>query len=459
MINKNRVKISDILSSDWLDKEAFVYGWIRTSRFSKNVCFIELNDGSSFKSLQLVIDMQSISIDESKMQTGTCISAKGLIVKSPGADQSCEMQVSEVKIVGLADETYPIQKKRHSLEFLREIPHLRCKTNTFFATFKVRSKLAKAVHDYFQDRNFLYIHSPIITLNDCEGGSEAFQITTLNLKEVKEKGLDYSADFFKRPAYLTVSGQLEAEPFALTHGAVYTFGPTFRADPSDTPRHAAEFWMIEPEMAFYDLDDLLELIEDFIKNITRKIKDNCQSELEFFKNFIEPELDNRYAVLLDHKFERIDFAEAIEILKQADRKFEVEPKWGEDLTMEHERYLVDEHFKKPVFITNYPENFKSFYMRINEDGKSVACVDLLVPGIGEIISGSQREERYDFLEKRMLAKGMEKSLYEWYLQTRLWGSAPHAGFGLGFERMIMYLTGMKNVKDVIPYPRAARKIY
>lgn len=323
----------------------------------------------------------------------------------------------------------------------------------------MRSKLAAAIHNYFQKKDFVYLHTPIITVNDCEGGSEAFQVTSLNLNEVKDKGLDYANDFFKQPAFLTVSGQLEAEPFALSHSAVYTFGPTFRADPSDTPRHAAEFWMMEPEMAFYDFEDLLDLIEDFVKSVTREIQGTCPTEIEFFQKYIEPDLKQRYAAILDGKFERVDFAEVIEILKKSGQKFENQPEWGEDLFIEHERYLVDEYFKKPVLVTNYPENFKSFYMRLNEDGRSVACVDLLLPGIGEVVGGSQREERYEHLKKRMEQKKMDPKLYEWYLETRRWGSAPHSGFGLGFERLVMYLTGMKNVKDVIPYPRAARKIY
>lgn len=461
MLNTQRTKISEIIKDSFEPKEVSVYGWIKTVRSSKNLFFIELNDGSCFESLQLVLDASSakLTFGEGDLLTGVCISATGTIVSSPAQGQKNEMQVKDLQIVGPVDADYPMQKKRHTMEFLRSYPHLRAKTNTFYAVFKMRSKLAAAIHNYFQKKDFVYLHTPIITVNDCEGGSEAFQVTSLNLNEVKDKGLDYANDFFKQPAFLTVSGQLEAEPFALSHSAVYTFGPTFRADPSDTPRHAAEFWMMEPEMAFYDFEDLLDLIEDFVKSVTREIQGTCPTEIEFFQKYIEPDLKQRYDAILDGKFERVDFAEVIEILKKSGQKFENQPEWGEDLFIEHERYLVDEYFKKPVLVTNYPENFKSFYMRLNEDGRSVACVDLLLPGIGEVVGGSQREERYEHLKKRMEQKKMDPKLYEWYLETRRWGSAPHSGFGLGFERLVMYLTGMKNVKDVIPYPRAARKIY
>lgn len=448
MLNNKRTLISDIKLVD-RNQEVVVYGWIKTIRNSKDIFFIELNDGSCFESLQL------ISGKDFFLSLGMCIRAIGTIVRSPAKEQEFEMQVKEIEIIGNIDKDYPIQKKVHGMEFLREYPHLRPKTNTFYAVFKIRSKLAYLIHNYFQVKNFTYIHTPIITINDCEGGSEAFQVTNLDLK----KDIDYNKDFFKQQAYLTVSGQLEAEPFALSHNAVYTFGPTFRADPSDTPRHAAEFWMIEPEMALYDLEDLIILIEDFIKHITLNIKDYCLTEIEFFEKYIEPKLHERYDCILNNKFEKIQFSEAIKILQESNKKFKNYPLLDKDLSIEHERFLVDEYFKKPVFVINYPKSFKSFYMRINNDNNTVSCVDLLLPGIGEIISGSQREERYDILKKRMMEKNMDLKLYRWYLETRRWGTAPHSGFGLGFERILMYLTGIDNIKDVIPYPRAARKIY
>ncbi len=461
MINKLRNKIADIISKDFIDKEVKVWGWIRTSRFSKNVSFIQINDGSSFDSLQLVIDNNELSFDKTGYLTGACITATGIVKKSLGEGQSIEVNVKDIKIFGGADESYPLQKKKHTLEFLRDFPHLRNKTNTFFSLFRVRNELARAIHEYFQDKGFLYTHSPILTVNDCEGAGETFKVSTLNLDnlQLKDGKVNYEEDLFRKPVFLTVSGQLEAEPFALSHGEVYTFGPTFRADPSDTPRHASEFWMIEPEMSFYDIDDLMELIEDFVKYLAITLKERCKKELAFFNEFIETELENRYNTLINEKFAVVTYTEAIQILNTCDEVFENKAVWGEDLFTEHEKYLADKYFKRPVFVTDYPEKFKSFYMRINEDEKTVSCLDLLVPQIGEILTGSQREERYDMLEKRLEKKGMEKSLYNWYLETRRWGTAPHSGFGIGFERVLMYLTGMKNIKDVIPFPRAARKVY
>ncbi len=461
MINKERIKISEAIQEAHINKTVNIWGWIKTSRFSKKVSFIQVNDGSCFESLQLVIDNDKLAFDKTGYLTGACINATGKIKKSPGQEQSVELDVETIKIVGNIDEAYPLQKKRHTFEYLRSVPHLRSKTNTFFAVFRVRNELARAIHEYFQAKGFLYIHSPIFTVNDCEGAGETFKVTTLDLNNlpIVDKQVNYEEDLFKKPIYLTVSGQLEAEPFALSHGEVYTFGPTFRADPSDTPRHASEFWMIEPEMAFYDQEDLMILIEDFVKDITLKIKERCKPELEFFSKFIEKDLFQRYDSLLNKKFTKISYTEAIKILNECGEDFENEAVWGEDLFTEHEKYLAEKHFKAPIFVTDYPENFKSFYMRLNDDQKTVACLDLLVPGIGEILTGSQREERYDMLEKRLEQKGMELSLYQWYLETRKWGSAPHSGFGIGFERMLMYLTGMKNIKDVIPFPRAARKVY
>ena len=460
MINGKREKIKKILSEPEFGKEVTVYGWIRTARFSKNVYFISINDGSCFDNLQLVID-DTENTPKNLLLTGATVKAIGKIVESPGNEQKCEMLVKSLEIIGESDEKYPLQKKRHTLEFLRTMPHLRSRTNTLFAVFNIRNELARAVHNYFQNKGFLYLNSPILTKSDCEGAGEMFQVTTLKLDEIDKNAnpLDYTKEFFKEPVNLTVSGQLEAEPYALSHGEVYTFGPTFRADPSTTPKHASEFWMIEPEMAFYDFEDLMILIEDFIKSVTRDVKDSCPSELAFFKKFINKELDKRYDAILNNKFEKITYTEAIDILRKSKKNFENEPVWGEDLFSEHERYLTDEYFKKPVFVTDYPSSFKAFYMRENEDGKTVACLDLLVPYVGEIITGSQREERYDVLKRKIEEKGMDENVYEWYLDIRKWGSAPHSGFGLGFERLIMYLTGMENIRDTIPYPRNKGKIY
>ena len=462
MINKNRTKIKEIIEGDSVGKEFEIWGWVRTSRFSKNVGFIEVNDGSTIESLQLVAkDKVLEGLDGAGYITGASINAKGIIEESSGSGQSKELKIQEISLIGKVDEEYPLQKKKHSLEFLREYPHLRSRTSTFLSLFRVRNELAKAIHDFFQGKGFLYTHSPIFTVNDCEGGGETFQATSLDLNKLpmKDGKVDYGKDIFRKPVYLTVSGQLEAEPFALSHGEVYTFGPTFRADPSNTPKHAAEFWMIEPEMAFYDFEDLKDLIEEFVKFLATRIKITCEKEINFFSENFEPGLLKRFDTIIKEGFAVVSYTDAIEILKASRKKFENEAVWGQDLFTEHERYLAEEHFGKPVFVTNYPESFKSFYMRINEDKKTVACLDLLVPGIGEVLTGSQREERYKMLKERMEQKGMEEDLYKWYLETRRWGSAPHSGFGIGFERILMYFTGMKNIRDVIPFPRAGRVIY
>jgi len=458
VINQKRTRVRDVLAGELIGKEVELWGWIRTARSSKEIMFIHLNDGSSFKSLQLVTDTGVMEIDRANLLTGTTIHVSGTVVESPGKEQSCEVQVKSLDIIGMIDEKYPLQKKRHSFEFLRTLPHLRGRTNTFLAVIKVRNELSRAIHDFFQENNFIYLHTPIITINDCEGAGETFQVTTVK-QQNDESTEETSREFFGQPAYLTVSGQLEGEAYALSHGEIYTFAPTFRADPSDTPRHAAEFWMIEPEMAFYDFEDLRILIERFVKYITLKIKERCADEIEFFQKWIEKDLDKRYAGILEKEFASISYTEAINILIKHKDKFENEPVWGADLFSEHERFLVEQVYKQPLFVTDYAANFKAFYMRLNDDRKTVACLDLLVSGIGEILTGSQREERYDILENRMTEKGMEKELYEWYLQTRKWGTAPHSGFGIGFERMLMYLTGMKNIRDVLPFPRAGRKIY
>lgn len=460
MINGKREKISEILKKQEIGKKCTLYGWIKTARFSKNVYFLSISDGSCFDKIQVVVD-DTESVDRSQLLTGACVKIEGTVVESPGKNQSCEILASDVEVIGPSDDKYPLQKKRHTLEFLRTMPHLRPRTNTLSATFNVRSKLAMAIHEYFQNKGFFYIHPPILTNSDCEGAGETFQVTNLDLDALAASGkkVDYSMDFFGEPVSLTVSGQLEAEAFAMSHGEVYTFAPAFRADPSTTQIHAAEFWMIEPEMAFYDFEDMLILIEDFVKAITQRIKDTCQTEIEFFAKFINKELMERYDAILNNNFERITYTDAIEILRKNLNKFENEPVWGEDLFKEHERFLTDTHFKKPVFITDYPASFKSFYMRQNDDGKTVACTDLLVPKVGEIVGGSQREERFDVLMSKINEKNMDYETYKWYLELRKWGSAPHSGFGLGFERMLMYLTGIENIRDSIPFPRTKGQIY
>jgi len=460
MINGKREKISEILRKQEIGKKCVLYGWIKTARFSKNVYFLSISDGSCFDKIQVVVD-DTESVDKAQLLTGACVKIEGTVVESPGKNQSCEILASGVKVIGPTDDKYPLQKKRHTLEFLRTMPHLRSRTNTLMATLNVRNKLSMAIHEYFQKKGFLYIHSPILTNSDCEGAGETFQATNLDLDALALSGkpVDYSLDFFGEPVSLTVSGQLEAEAFAMSHGEVYTFAPTFRADPSTTPTHASEFWMIEPEMAFYDFEDLMVLIEDFIKAITRQIKDACQTELAFFSKFINKELMSRYDALLNNTFEKISYTEAIELLRKNRDKFENEPVWGEDLFKEHERFLTDSYFKKPVFITDYPASFKAFYMRMNDDGKTVACLDLLVPQVGEIITGSQREERFDVLMNKVEEKEMDYETYRWYLELRKWGSAPHSGFGLGLERMLMYLTGIENIRDAIPFPRTKGQMY
>lgn len=460
MINTTRDKISEILKKPEIGAASTLYGWIKTARFSKNVYFLSINDGSCFDKIQVVVDDVE-AVDKSQLLTGACVKIEGTIVDSPGKGQACEILASKVEVIGPADESYPLQKKRHTLEFLRSMPHLRSRTNTLMATLNVRNKLSMAIHNYFQQKGFLYIHSPILTNSDCEGAGESFTVTNLDLEALALSGkpIDYTQDFFGEPVSLTVSGQLEAEAFIMSHGEVYTFGPTFRADPSTTPNHASEFWMVEPEMAFYDFDDLMTLIEDFIKSITKEVQEVCNTEIEFFSKFINKELLSRYDVLLNNAFDKISYTDAIELLKKKKDKFENKAVWGQDLFKEHERFLTNEYFKKPVFITDYPESFKSFYMRTNDDGKTVACLDLLVPQIGEIITGSQREERFDVLSGRIKDKKMDYETYKWYLELRKWGSAPHSGFGLGLERMLMYLTGIENIRDVIPFPRTKGQIY
>jgi asparaginyl-tRNA synthetase len=434
------------------------HGWVKTRRDSKGVHFVQLSDGSCFKDLQVVIDAGTIP-DEilSQVTTGACIRVSGELVESPGAGQAVELKAAAIHVYGSADPaTYPLQKKGHTMEFLREIAHLRSRSNTFGAVFRVRNALCYAIHRFFQERGFLYVHTPIITASDCEGAGSLFQVTTLdlmNLPRTETGEPDYAQDFFHQPAYLTVSGQLEVEAFALAFANCYTFGPTFRAENSNTPRHLAEFWMVEPEMAFCDLDDNRRLAEEFLKYIIAYVLDHCAADLEFFNKRI----DNTVLQTLEHvagsDFEHVTYTEAIRILEHSGRNWEFPVQWGADLQSEHERYLTEETFKKPVVVTDYPKEIKAFYMRANDDGKTVRAMDVLAPRIGEIIGGSQREERYDVLLEKIRSHGLPEEAYWWYLELRKYGSAPHSGFGLGLERMLMYVTGMKNIRDAIPFPR------
>lgn len=442
---------------DSIGKEICVKGWVKTKRGNKHVAFIALNDGSTIKNIQVVADVEKFSEDILKrITTGACLRVNGLLVESMGKGQSVEIQANEIEIYGEADvESYPLQKKGHTLEFLREIAHLRPRTNTFSAVFRVRHAMAYAIHKYFNDRGFFYWHSPLITASDCEGAGEMFQVTTLDLENLPriDGKIDYSQDFFGRHTSLTVSGQLEGELGAMSLGKIYTFGPTFRAENSNTPRHLSEFWMIEPEMAFFEIEDNMDLAEDFIKYLVKYALENCQDDLEFLQSMYDKELLERLRFVVDNQFVRLTYTEAIEILSQAKQKFEFPIHWGVDLQSEHERYLVEKHFKSPVILTDYPKEIKAFYMKQNEDGKTVRGMDVLFPLIGEIIGGSQREENMDKLLARMSEVGIEAKDMDWYLDTRRFGSAPHSGFGLGFERLLLFVTGMSNIRDVIPFPR------
>ncbi len=438
--------------------EVLVSGWARTVRDSKNIGFIELNDGSFFKSVQVVFEGGKLPNyeDIAKAGAGTSLRIKGAIVHTPSAKQPFEINAAEIEILGSCPPDYPLQKKRHSVEFLRTMPHLRPRTNTFSAAFRVRSTVAFALHRFFNENGFVYIHTPIITASDAEGAGEMFRVTTLpalNPPLTAEGQVDFTEDFFKRETNLTVSGQLEAEGMALAFGRVYTFGPTFRAENSNTPRHAAEFWMLEPEMAFTDLAGDMDVAEAMIKYVVRYTLEHCPEEMEFFSAFMDKGLMPRLENLLNSEFERLPYTKAVEILEKHNADFQYKAEWGCDLQTEHERYLTEKVFQKPVFVTDYPKEIKSFYMRQNDDGKTVAAVDMLVPGVGELIGGSQREERLDRLERRMEEMGMNKAEYDWFLDLRRFGTVEHAGFGLGFERMIMYLTGIQNIRDVLPYPR------
>ncbi|PRR77922.1 Asparagine--tRNA ligase [Clostridium liquoris] len=441
----------------FIDKEISISGWVRTERVSKNFGFIELNDGSFFKNIQIVFDDKLNNFEEiSKLSISSSLTVEGKIVLTPEAKQPFEIHASNIIIEGLSSSDYPLQKKRHSLEFLRTIAHLRPRSNTFSAVFRVRSLAAYAVHKFFQEKGFVYVNTPIITCSDCEGAGEMFRITTLDLNNIpkdKDGNVDFSKDFFGKEANLTVSGQLSAETYALAFRNVYTFGPTFRAEDSNTARHAAEFWMIEPEMAFAELKDYMDVAEDMVKYIINYVMENAPEEMEFFNSFIDKELFNRLNNVLSSDFVRISYTKAVELLQKSGEAFQYPVEWGIDLQTEHERYLTEKVFKKPVFVTDYPKDIKAFYMRQNDDNKTVAAADLLVPGIGEIIGGSQREERLDVLEKRMEELNLNKEDYWWYLELRKYGETKHSGFGLGFERILMYLTGISNIRDVIPFPR------
>lgn len=450
-----RILLKDI--DKYLDKEVTLSGWIKKNRDQKNFGFIEFNDGTSFKGIQVVYDEKISNFDEiAKLNIYSSIKVTGEVVKSIGKGQAYEISASNISVYNACDENYPLQNKRHSVEFLRTIAHLRPRTNTFNAVFKVRSLLSYAIHKFFQERGFVYVQTPLITGTDAEGAGEMFQVTTLDLENLKK--LDYKDDFFGKPAYLTVTGQLHVEAFASAFKNTYTFGPTFRAEESNTKKHAAEFWMVEPEIAFADLNVLLEVIEDMMKYIIGYVLENAKDEMEFFNTFVHKGLLDRLNNILENGFARVTYTEAIEKLIASKHTFEEKVVWGMDLGTEHERYLAEQIFKRPVFVTDYPKDIKAFYMKLNEDAKTVRAVDLLAPGIGEIVGGSQREEDYDKLVEIMKEKGLNIDNYEWYLDLRKYGSVPHSGFGLGFERMLMYVTGVENIRDVLPFPRTNKSL-
>lgn len=443
--------------SDYDGKAVEVCGWVRTIRDSKNFAFIEINDGSFFTSTQLVADasLKDYSLLVSQ-NVGAGLRVNGVVKVTPNMPQPYEIHVTDFTIEATSSPQYPLQKKRHSVEYLREIAHLRPRTNLFLATFRVRSVAAQAIHSFFAERGFAYVNTPIITASDCEGAGEMFRVTTLDINNPprnEDGSVDYSQDFFGKPANLTVSGQLNAECFALAFGDVYTFGPTFRAEKSNTARHAAEFWMIEPEIAFADLHDDMKLAEDMLKYVIKYVLEKCDAEINFFNSFVDKGLKDRLNKLVNSEFREVTYTEAVEILMKNNDKFQYKVEWGIDLQTEHERFLTEQVFNAPIFVTNYPKDIKAFYMRMNDDGKTVAAVDMLVPGVGEIIGGSQREERFDLLVKRINELGLREEDYSWYLDLRRYGGVKHAGFGLGFERLIMYLTGVSNIRDVLPFAR------
>ena len=457
-----RMKIKDILALTEEQDEVLVKGWVRTKRDAKDFSFVEVNDGSCLKNIQVIANNTLKNYDDvKKITTGSSAAVMGKLVESKGGNQKFEIVADDIEIYSLAPDDFPLQKKKHTDEFLRTIAHLRPRTNKYGAAFRIRSELSYAIHKFFQNRGFKYVHTPIITGSDCEGAGEMFQVTTLDLNNIpktKDGKVDYSQDFFGKPAHLTVSGQLNGEMYALALGDIYTFGPTFRAENSNTPRHAAEFWMIEPEMAFADIYDDMDLAEDMVRFCVKDIMENCSEDLDLFEKFVDPTLKSTLDNIMNNNFARITYSEAIDIMKKSGKKFEYTPEYGIDLQTEHERFLAEEHFKKPVIVRDYPKEIKAFYMKLNPDGKTVAAMDVLVPRIGELIGGSQREESYDKLVARIKELGMNIEDYEGYLDTRKYGSVPHAGFGLGFERMMMLVTGISNIRDVLPFPRTPKSI-
>jgi len=454
-----RLRVVELLSQK-PGSDVHAKGWVRTKRGNKNVSFIALNDGSTIKNIQIVCDAQNFSEELMKdVTTGACIAAWGKLVESQGQGQSVEIQASKIEVYGKADATYPLQKKGHTLEFLREIAHLRPRTNTMGAVLRIRHAMAFAIHSYFNSKGFFYLHTPLITASDCEGAGAMFQVTTMDLNNIPkgENGkVDYSQDFFGRQTSLTVSGQLEGELGAMSLGQIYTFGPTFRAENSNTPRHLAEFWMVEPEVAFNDITDNMNLAEDFIKSLVKYALDNCRDDLQFLNDMFDKELISRLEGVINTEFVRLPYTEGVKILMESGQKFEYPVSWGVDLQSEHERYLVEQHFKRPVILTDYPKDIKAFYMKQNEDGKTVRAMDVLFPKIGEIIGGSEREESLEKLERRVAELNMDTRNLWWYLDTRRFGTAPHSGFGLGFERLLLFVTGMANIRDVIPFPRTPK---
>ena len=457
-----RTKIIDLLAADAPKEKVLLKGWIRTRRDAKDFSFIEVNDGSCLKNMQVIANNALDNYDDvKKISTGSSVAVTGALVESQGGSQKYEVVAEKVEIYSMAPDDYPLQKKKHTDEYLRTIAHLRPRTNKYGAAFRIRSELSYAIHKFFHDRGFFYVHTPIITGSDCEGAGEMFQVTTLDMNNpprTPDGKIDYSQDFFGKEARLTVSGQLNGEMYATALGNIYTFGPTFRAENSNTQRHAAEFWMIEPEMAFADIHDDMDLAEDMVRSCVKHIMDHCAQDLELFEKFVDPTLQQTLENIAHNSFARITYSEAIEIMQKSGKNFEYKPEYGIDMQTEHERFLAEEYFKKPVIVRDYPKEIKAFYMRLNDDGKTVAAMDVLVPRIGELIGGSQREERYDVLVQKIKDTGMRVEDYAWYLDSRKYGSVPHAGFGLGFERMMMLVTGIANIRDVIPFPRTPKSI-
>ena len=457
-----RTKIKEILAAEQALPQILLKGWVKTKRDAKDFSFIEVNDGSCLKNIQVIANNTLNNYNDiKKLTTGSSIAVCGALVESVGGKQKYEVKAESVEIYGLAPDDYPLQKKGMSDEFLRSIAHLRPRTNKYGAAFRVRSRLSYAIHQFFQERGFVYVHTPIITASDCEGAGEMFQVTTLDLQNpplLPNGEIDYSKDFFGKESRLTVSGQLNGEMYACALGDIYTFGPTFRAENSNTQRHAAEFWMIEPEMAFADIFADMDLAEDMVRYLVKDIMENCAEDLDLFERFVDPTLKQTLSNIVDNGFARITYTEAIEIMQKSGHKFEYQPEYGIDMQTEHERFLAEEYFKRPVIVRDYPKEIKAFYMRLNDDGKTVAAMDVLVPRIGELIGGSQREDRYEVLRQRIIDSGMDIKNYEWYLDSRKYGTVPHAGFGLGFERMMMLVTGIANIRDTIPFPRTPKSI-